>query len=116
MFKVIRVAVTKRDESPTKNKTSAYFSYFIPISVLLRMAKKDKMQLNINENIANAVNSSINVAAFISRIFLDVKTIKHKPNKLAEVFKMCCELELFFFIFTFHLSKKPIKIYRFFWN
>lgn len=91
-------AVIKSDERPIKNRTSAYFSYRIPNSLLLRMAKKDKMQLNINEKIANAVNSSINVALFISRMFLEVKTIKHKPSKLADVFKMCWELEFRSFI------------------
>ena len=87
-FKVTSAAVKKREPKPIKNKISAYFSYFWPNEVVLRMAKKDKMQLNINENIAKAVSSSISVAAFISRIFLDVNTMKHNPNKFADVFKM----------------------------
>ena len=62
---MIKAAVINNENRPTKNKTSANFSYFNPNAVVLRIDKNDKMQLNINENIANAVNSSINDAAFI---------------------------------------------------
>jgi hypothetical protein len=65
MLKVINPAVTKSEDKPTKNKISANFSYLGPNAVVLRIDRKDKMQLNINENMANEVNSSINDAAFI---------------------------------------------------
>lgn len=61
----MRAAVIKREDSPMKNKISANFSYFNPNKVVLRIDRNDRIQLNINENMANAVNSSINDAAFI---------------------------------------------------
>lgn len=107
---MIRPAVTKRHDNPTKNKRSAYFSYFSPNTVLLRIARKERMQLNINENMANAVSSSIKVAAFISRIFLEVSTMKHNPSKFADVFKMWCEFEFLSFIFASDNKKADNKL------
>ena len=95
---VTNIAVIKRDDSPMKNKTSAYFSYLCPIPLAFRMDKKDKIQLDIKNRMAKAVKSSIRVAAFIARIFLEVKTIKHNPNKLADVFKIWWEFEFLSFI------------------
>lgn len=95
------IAVTESDESPMKNKISAYFSYLCPVLLVLRIDKKDNIQLDIKKSIAKAVNSSIKVAAFIASIFLDVRTIKHNPNKLADVFNMCWEFEFLSFINSF---------------
>jgi hypothetical protein len=65
ILNVISTAVTNSENSPIKNKKSANFSYLMPSAVVLRIDRKDRIQLNINENMANAVNSSITDAAFI---------------------------------------------------
>lgn len=60
--------------------------------VLFLIAKNDNKQLIIKITIAKAAPSSINVDSCNLATLTEVKTIKQKPNKLAEVFKICGDL------------------------
>ena len=86
------MVVIKSTIRPKRNKISAIFSIFFERTVVLRIAKKDKIQLVIKMIIASAAPSSINEDSSSLEILTDVKTIKQKPNKLAEVFKICGDL------------------------
>ena len=82
----------KRTIKPNKNKISALRSIFSALAVVLRMPRKDNKQLLINTIIAKAAPSSIKVDSVNLEILTDVKTIKQKPNKLADVVKICGDL------------------------
>lgn len=60
--------------------------------VLFLIAKNDNKQLIIKITIAKAAPSSIKVDSCNLATLTEVKTIKQKPNKLAEVFKICGDL------------------------
>ena len=86
--------VIKRQTKPVKKIISATFSYWLPISELLRIERKDKILLHINRIVAIEVHSSINVVPLNFKTFKEVSTRKQIPSKLAEVFKMCGALLL----------------------
>ena len=52
------------------------------------MAKKDKILLIININVATAVHSSIKVVPLKLKTFKEVSTKKQMPSKLADVLRI----------------------------
>ena len=84
--------VIKSTINPQRNKISAVLSNLFEFTFLLRMARKDNKQLLMKITIAKAAPSSINVDSCSLATLTEVKTIKQKPNKLAEVFKICGDL------------------------
>jgi hypothetical protein len=66
----------------------------------VRIDKKEKKQLAINKIHATPVISSILDTSLYFDIFREVRTIRQNPNKLDDVFRICCVLlfviELFF--------------------
>jgi len=74
---------------PERNKKSAMRSSLLSVLILPRIDKKEMIQLAINNIIAAVVNSSIKDFLEMFKIFKEVKTTKHIPNKLEEAFKMC---------------------------
>ncbi len=53
------IVVTRRTINPNKNKISAVFSIFFELIFLLRIARKDKMQLHIKIKIATITKSRL---------------------------------------------------------
>jgi len=72
---------------------SAILSYLnANFSLVVRIDKKEKKQLDIKKIQATPVISSILETSLSFDILSEVKTTRQKPNKLDEVFKMCCDL------------------------
>jgi len=86
------MVVIKSTIKPQRKRVSAVRSNLVALAVLLLMAKKDNKQLLIKMIIAKAAPSSIKDDSCSLETLTDVKTIKQKPNKLAEVFKICGDL------------------------
>lgn len=88
ILKLINIAEIKSKPSPHKKNTSAIFSSceFLA-SLLLRIERKERMQLVINMIMAKEAISSRKVASRKFSTLIDVSTIKHSPNKLEEAFK-----------------------------
>lgn len=87
--------VADRHSSATKNTTSAiYSSRLLFTRPTVFIARKDRIQLNIRHIAATPVTLSIIVASPNFATLIDVITIRQKPNKLADVFKMCGDLLL----------------------
>ena len=86
------MVVTKRQINPMRKDISAIFSSLLPTSVLLLIAKKERILLIINKIIAAAVNSSIKVSACTFNKRNDVSTMKQIPSRLEEVFRICGEV------------------------
>ncbi len=83
----------KTNNNPPIKILSAIRSYLIAnFSLVVRIDKKEKKQLVINKIHAMPVISSIFETSLSFAIFSEVKTIKQKPSKLDDVFKMCCDL------------------------
>jgi hypothetical protein len=80
--------VQNKSISPIRNTMSATFSYFTLLTDFVRIDKKESMLLVIKKIMATAVNSSINVASLNFRTLMEVRTIKHKPSRLDEVFRI----------------------------
>ncbi len=80
----------------TKKMLSAIFSSEAEnLSLSERIDKKENKLAVIKKTHAIPVNSSIVVISFIFVILREVKTIKQNPNKLDDVFKICCEFDFF---------------------
>lgn len=84
----MRAEITNRQKRPARKMISAMFSNRTLLTFVLRIERNDKIQLDINMNMAIAVNSSMIVFSIISFMFNEVRTIKHKPNSVAEVFRI----------------------------
>lgn len=85
------IVVIKSTINPQRNKISAMRSNLFEFELFL-MAKNDNKQLLIKITIAKDAPSSIKVDSCNLATLTEVKTIKQKPNKLAEVFKICGDL------------------------
>ena len=83
------MVVIKSTINPPRNAISALSSSFGARGFLLRSARKESKQLVIKNTIAIAAPSSIADDSDSFETFTDVNTIKQKPNKLADVFKIC---------------------------
>lgn len=74
------------------------FSYLTLRMVRLLIDKKDNKLLVIKNMIAIAVSSSMIVASFSFITLSEVSTIKQKPRRLDDVFKMWGDLSVLLFI------------------
>ncbi len=97
------IVMTKSKNKPIKNIISATNSSRVS-SFLLRIDKKDRIQLTIKRTIATAVNSSIMVSADWSFIFIEVNTTKHNPNIVADVLSICGDFS--FLLLSFSISNR----------
>jgi len=86
------MVIENRIKSPVRKIISAIFSKRIPLASVLRIDRKEKMQLAIKNTIATAVSSSIKEPSLNSLTLSDVNTIKQKPSNVAEVFSICGEV------------------------
>ena len=88
------INVTKKTKSKATIKIlSAIFSYLIlKFSFAVRMDKKEKKQLAIRSIHAIPVISSIFDTSLNFDILRDVRTMRQNPNKLDDVFRICCVL------------------------
>lgn len=59
---------------------------------MLRMAKNESRLLAINNTVATAVKLSTVVTSERCRALMEVSTIKQRPNKVADVLRMCGDL------------------------
>ena len=82
------MVVMKSTIKPQRKSVSAVRSNLAAFAVLLLIARKDNKQLLIKMIIANAAPSSIYDDSCNFETLTDVKTMKQKPNKLADVFKI----------------------------
>lgn len=82
------MVVIKSTIKPQRKRVSAVRSNLVALAVLLLIAKKDNKQLLIKMMIANAAPSSIKEDSCNFETLTEVKTMKQKPNKLADVFKI----------------------------
>lgn len=89
------MVVIKSTMRPIRNRMSALRSILKERFPELFMARKEERQLLIKMMIASAAPSSIMDDWESLEILTDVSTIKQKPNKLAEVFKICGDLFCF---------------------
>lgn len=81
------------NDNADRKITSAIYSSLSDFRAFLcRIARKESMQLAINKTHATPVTSSILVEALNFEIRTEVSTTKQKPNKLADVFKICGDL------------------------
>lgn len=87
--------VINKELKPVKNIISAIFSYLFALLVVLLIDKNENKLLLINIMVAKEVHSSISVVSPNLKTFIDVSTKKQIPSKLAEVFKMCGDIEFF---------------------
>ena len=91
------MVVINKTINPKRNKISASLSIFAERLVVLRMARKDNKQLVMKTIMAKAAPSSIKDDSSSLEILTEVKTMKQKPNKLADVFSMCGDLFSFIY-------------------
>ncbi|WP_162796035.1 hypothetical protein [Pedobacter nanyangensis] len=88
------MVVNERVIKPQRNKTSASFSNLTErISILLLIDRKESKQLLMKHIMAKAAPSSIKLASLSLFILDEVSTTKQKPSKLAEVLRICVDLE-----------------------
>jgi hypothetical protein len=91
--KAIIKVITNTKNKATIKILSAMRSYLtVRISFDVRIEKKEKIQLAINNMHATPVSSSIFDSSLNFDIFNEVRTIRQNPNKLDDVFKICCVL------------------------
>ena len=102
ILKAIKIVATNNTTRPERKTMSAIFSSFLLASLSLRMEMKERIQLVIKITTAKTANSSIKEPSVRFNFFSDVSTIKHIPNKLAEVLNMCGDL--FSAIYSFSSS------------
>ena len=94
ILKVTSKAVINKKNNPAKNTISAINSNRSTL-ILFRIEMNDKTQLVMNIIIAKAVSSSMIVSADLFPIFIEVNTIKQRPNKVAEVLRICGDVSFF---------------------
>lgn len=104
MLKAISIVVIKRTIRPDRKSISAVCSNFFEGKFVPRMAKNDNKQLVMKRIIAKAAPSSIKDDSLSFEIFTEVNTMKQKPIKLAEVFKICGDLSSFIYSASSSLS------------
>lgn len=88
ILKLKNIAVINNRNNPLRKNMSASFSSRTLLFSFLRIDIKDKMQLAINMMIASVAISSMMVASFRFNTLMEVSTIKHKPSRLDDVFKI----------------------------
>ena len=91
--KAIIKIIAKTNNKATTKIMSAIFSWRIPeFSLRVRIDIKENKLLAANKIHVTPVNSSILEISLYLDILSVVRTIRQKPNRLEEVFKMCCYL------------------------
>ena len=91
--------IVKTNSNATIKTLSAMVSYRISnSSFAVRIDKKEKKQLIASKMQATPVTSSIMDVSLTFDILREVKTPRQNPNKLEEVFRICCDL--FFDIYS----------------
>lgn len=87
--KVITIVIINKTDKPVIKIKSAMVSYFsLSLSLLLRKDKNDSRLLIIKETVATAVNSSIKDVCLSFKTCSEVNTIKQRPSRFDEVFKI----------------------------
>jgi hypothetical protein len=109
MSKEKRSAVINSNVNPLRKKISASFSILPLFLILPRMDKKESMQLDMKNNMATVVSSSIIVLPEMLSTLSEVSTTKQSPNKLEEALRICGDLSLFSAAMFFYLKIKRNK-------
>jgi len=94
ILKEKRSVVTNKRDSPARKNRSAMFSNLPLFLITPFIDKKERIQLDIKNNMATVVNSSMIVFPDIFNNLREVKTTKHNPNRFDEAFKICGDLSL----------------------
>ncbi len=89
---IMNVTAKIRSKADKKIK-SAIFSYFgSSRSFEVRIERNENRQLPMSRIQAKPVNSSMRDTSLIFDIFSEVSTIRQKPSRFDEVYKMCSDL------------------------
>ena len=91
--KAIIKVIAKTNNKATTKTMSAIFSWRIPeFSLLARIDIKENKLLAASKIHVTPVNSSIFETSLYLDILSVVRTIRQKPKRLEDVFKMCFDL------------------------
>jgi hypothetical protein len=88
-LKTIKMAVIKTTNMPPIKNKSAIRSKGLPLFILPRIERNERIQLSIKKKIATISVLSIIVRCDNFKNLRDVSTTKHNPNKLEDAFNIC---------------------------
>ncbi len=104
------MVIKNKMTNPQRNKISAICSYLLTLVFTWPLiARNDNKQLPMKQTMAKVAPSSKKEPASNLVILLEVSTTKQKPNKVAEVLRICGDLEgrLFIYLVTLALGFLP---------